>query len=170
MIDINKNILLYYADFLSLREECHPVTDTCKYFFVFGAPINSVFIAGNTPYYDENSPYIAQAKQELDLIYDKFGHEGVKSFIDKIGCVGAAGSVDAIRLLKVIHHYDSNKDTRKALNKYYKWKSEQKFYHIVTNEDGEKVVAPCTKYVAHAEHETPVYPGPNEGPELHESL
>jgi hypothetical protein len=55
------NAILYYADFLSLKQECKPVTDNCKYFFVNGAPINSAFIVDLEPEYDENNPYLIQA-------------------------------------------------------------------------------------------------------------
>jgi hypothetical protein len=45
MNDIELNAILYYADFLSLKAINQPVTDNCKYFFVYGVPINSAFIA-----------------------------------------------------------------------------------------------------------------------------
>ena len=36
MNDIELNAILYYADFLSLKDVSQPVTDNCKYFFVHG--------------------------------------------------------------------------------------------------------------------------------------
>ena len=44
MTHLELNAILYYADFLSLKERNHPVTDNCKYFFIHGYPINSAFI------------------------------------------------------------------------------------------------------------------------------
>jgi hypothetical protein len=44
MNNIELNAVLYYADFLSLKAINQPVTDNCKYFFIHGAPINSLFI------------------------------------------------------------------------------------------------------------------------------
>lgn len=53
MNDIELNALLYYADYLSLRDTSIPVTDTCNYFFVYGAPVNSTFLLDMMPEYDE---------------------------------------------------------------------------------------------------------------------
>lgn len=57
MNNIERNAILYYADFLSLKAVSHPVTDTCKYFFIHGAPINAAFILDLEPLYDEENPY-----------------------------------------------------------------------------------------------------------------
>lgn len=53
--NIELNAVLYYADFLSLEHEGIPVTDTCKYFFIYGTPINSACVVNNMPIYDENN-------------------------------------------------------------------------------------------------------------------
>lgn len=52
MTHLELNAILYYADFLSLKECGHPVTDNCKYFFIHGYPINSAFIVDLEPEYD----------------------------------------------------------------------------------------------------------------------
>lgn len=45
MLDIIElNAILYYADYLSLKEESKAVTDNCKYYFIYGSPINSAYI------------------------------------------------------------------------------------------------------------------------------
>lgn len=62
MSTVELNCILYYADFLSLKHECKPVTDNCKYFFVFGVPKNAAFIVGCEPVYDTENPYFIQAK------------------------------------------------------------------------------------------------------------
>ena len=57
MNDIELNAVLYYADYLSLKAINEPVTDNCKYFFIHGAPINSLFILNLEPVYDKNNEY-----------------------------------------------------------------------------------------------------------------
>jgi len=65
MTHIELNAVLYYADFLSLKHECHPVTDNCKYFFIHGCPVNSAFIVDLEPEYDVDNPYFIRAIQEF---------------------------------------------------------------------------------------------------------
>lgn len=112
MNDIELNVILYYADFLSLKATNTPVTDNCKYFFVHGVPMNSLFILNMEPLYDEENEYFKQAKVEYEIIRDKFGDEGVESFIDDICSIKACGSVNAEQMLKCIHHYSSKKERR----------------------------------------------------------
>ena len=57
MNQIELNAILYYADFLSLKHVNHPVTDNCKYFYIHGVPMNSLFILNLTPEYDENNEF-----------------------------------------------------------------------------------------------------------------
>lgn len=64
MTHVELNAILYYADFLSLKAESKPVTDNCKYFFIHGYPINSLFIVDSEPEYDRENPYLIQAYQE----------------------------------------------------------------------------------------------------------
>jgi len=110
--NIELNAILYYADFLSLKAVQHPVTDNCKYFFIHGVPINSLYILNLEPVYDENDEYFKQAKVEYEAIRDKFGEDGVESFIEDICSIRACGSVNAERMLQCIHQY-SNKKERK---------------------------------------------------------
>lgn len=41
---IELNIILYYADYLSLVETSTTVTDNCKYYVVYGTPMNAAYI------------------------------------------------------------------------------------------------------------------------------
>ena len=109
MNDIELNAILYYADFLSLKDVSQPVTDNCKYFFVHGVPVNSLYIIDLEPVYDKNNQYFQQAKDEYEMIKNKFGEEGVESFIEDVCSIRACGSVDAERMLKCIHQYSSKK-------------------------------------------------------------
>ena len=109
MNNIELNAVLYYADFLSLKSVGHPVTDNCKYFFIHGVPINSAFILNLEPVYDENNEYFKQSYAEYTIIRDKFGDDGVESFIDDICSIKACGSVDAERMLKCIHQFSNKK-------------------------------------------------------------
>ena len=151
MNNIELNAILYYADFLSLKDISQPVTDNCKYFFIHGAPINSLFIIDLQPVYDEENKYIQQAMQEYQLIRNKFGEEGVESFIDDVCCIKACGMVDAERMLRCIHQYSTKKQRKEAFGVYYKWKEDQLYTHKTINEKGEDEQTECTKYVYHHE-------------------
>ena len=151
MNQIELNAILYYADFLSLKATNHPVTDNCKYFFIHGAPINSAFILDLEPLYDEENQYFQQAKAEYLTIRNKFGEEGVESFIDDICSIKACGSVNAERMLQCIHQFSNKRDRKYAFNAYYEWKDNQVYTHITINEDGDPQERQCTKYVYHVE-------------------
>lgn len=112
MNNIELSAVLYYADFLSLKSTGHPVTDNCKYFFIYGVPMNSLFILDLQPVYNEEDPYFQQALVEYNIIKDKFGEDGVESFIDDICCIKACGSVNAEQMLKCIHQYSSKKERK----------------------------------------------------------
>lgn len=151
MTKIELNAILYYADFLSLQSESHPVTDNCKYFFIHGYPMNSAFIIDLEPEYDPESPYIAQAVAEYQAIQDKYDDEAAMSFIDEICCLKACGSVNAEQMLKCIHQYSTKYERKQAFNAYKKWKKEQFYSHITLNENGDPQQTPCTRYVKHFE-------------------
>lgn len=151
MNQIELNAVLYYADFLSLKSTCQPVTDNCKYFYIHGCPINSLFILDLEPVYDESNPYFKQATTEYQLIRDKFGDDGVESFIDDVCNIRACGSVDAERMLQCIHQFSNKHDRKKAFNAYYSWKNSQTYTHTTINEDGNTEEKPCTSYIYHVE-------------------
>lgn len=151
MNDIELNAILYYADFLSLKATCQPVTDNCKYFFIHGTPVNSLYILDEEPIYDEENAYFQQAKDEYEKIKNKFGEDGVESFIDDICVIRACGSVDAERMLKCIHQYSTKKERKQALNLYYNWRKSQTYSHITINDDGDPLEQECSPYVYHAE-------------------
>lgn len=153
-IDLNNielNAVLYYADFLSLQNKSIPVTDTCKYFFIYNTPINAAFIADNKPIYDENNEYFRQSATEYCMLRDKFGTDGVMSFINNISCIGTAGAVDGERMLRCIHQYSQKNERYEALTKYKKHVKQTKYSHIIKGEDGKSKRVYCTKYVAHDE-------------------
>ncbi len=151
MNNIELNAVLYYADFLSLKAINQPLTDNCKYFFIHGAPINSLFILDLQPEYDEENTYFKQAQVEYQLIKDKFGEDGIESFIDDICCIKSCGTVDADRMLKCIHQYSNKKQRRYAFDQYYNWKNNQRYTHFTINEKGEPIEKECTSYVYHVE-------------------
>lgn len=151
MNNIELNAVLYYADYLSLKATSKPVTDNCKYFFIHGAPINSLFILNLEPIYDENNEYFIQSKTEYEIIRDKFGDEGVESFIDDICCIKACGTVDAKLMLKRIHQYSNKIERKQAMRAYENWKNSQKYTHFTINEKGEAIELECSSYVYHVE-------------------
>ena len=151
MNDIELNALLFYADFLSLKATSQPVTDNCKYFYIHGMPINSACILDMEPIYDPDNPYFQQALAEYTIIRDKYGDEGLETFIDDICCIRACGCVDAERMLKCIHQYSTKRERKEAFNLYNNWKKDQIYSHITINENGDPQRTECTKYVYHAE-------------------
>lgn len=151
MNHIELNAILFYSDFLSLKATSQPVTDNCKYFYVHGFPINSAFILDLQPEYDEQNRYFRQAMVEYELIKEKYGDDGIESFIDDICSIRACGCVDAERMLKCIHQYSTKKERKEAFSIYYNWKNSQMYTHITINEDGDPQEKECSKYVYHAE-------------------
>ena len=151
MTQIELNAILYYADFLSLKNESHPVTDNCKYFFIHGCPINSAYIVNLEPEYDQENQYIIQAVQEFQAIQDKYDDEAAMSFIDDICSIKACGSVDAEQMLKCIHQYSTKYEKRQAFNQYNNWLKQQRYTHITFNEHGDPQETECSRYFKHAE-------------------
>lgn len=103
MNDIELDAILFYADYMSLKDTCTPVTDNCKYFYIHGTPINAAHIVNLEPEYDETNPYFIQAMTEFVVIRDKYDDEGLKSFVDDICAIRACGSVNAEQMLTRIH-------------------------------------------------------------------
>jgi len=101
--NIELNAILYYADFLSLKDISIPVTDNCKYFYIHGTPINSCFILDLEPVYDEDNKYFQQSLREYTLLRDKFGEEGVMSFVENLANLSARGCVSGDQMLMAIH-------------------------------------------------------------------
>lgn len=149
--NIEYNAILYYADFLSIKDRYIPITDTCKYFFIHDTPINAAYIAGVEPEFDKSSPYYLQAMAEYLTLRDKFGEDGASSFIEKIANLGVAGCVDAIYMLKCCLFYENRSTRRAAWRKYYLWRNNQKYYHTIKNDDGDPERRECTKYIKHYE-------------------
>lgn len=54
---VELSAILYYADFIKLREESKTVTDNCKYYFIYNSPINSAYLVNSQPFYDEHDKY-----------------------------------------------------------------------------------------------------------------
>lgn len=145
------NSILFLADFLSLKQEYTPVTDNCKYYFIFSSPINSSYIAGSSPNYDKNNKYVAQAVKEYELLVNKFGEEYAASYIDDICWVKARGTVDAKQMLQYITYYSSKQQKKAAYIAYNTWKKNQKYTHKTINDDGNIEERECTRYVYNSE-------------------
>lgn len=139
MTMIELNAILYYADFLSMKETSTPVTDTCKYFFIHGTPMNSCYIAGTEPMYDPENQYFKQSKEEFEQIKSKFGESGAMSFVEDICSLKSCGAVSGERMLRCIHQYNGKKEFEIALAKYEKWRKDLIFQHIIKDEDGRKI-------------------------------
>lgn len=143
--------ILFYADYLSLQATSQPVTDNCKYFYIHGVPFNSCFILDLEPVYDENNKFFIQSKTEYDIIKNKFGDDGLQSFIDDICCIRSCGSVDAYRMLKRIHQYSNKQERKQAIQTYNNWKESQIYKINAINEEGKPIERKCTSYIYHVE-------------------
>lgn len=150
MNEFELSAILFYSDFLSLQETSTSVTDTCKYFYIYDTPINACFIAGVQPEYDINNQYFQKAYRTYIAIKDRFGDDGIRSFLDNICNLKVTGSVSGTQMLKYIHRFDTKKDRVKAYNVYKKSKQNQTYKHIINGEYGLEE-AECTKYVAHSQ-------------------
>lgn len=151
MNTIELNAILYYADYLSLRAICKPVTDNCKYYFVHDTPINSAYIVDLEPFYDSTNQFYKQAKLEYEELKNKFGEAGVMSFLENISELKYCGTVGAKQMLKCIHRYSTTIDRKKAFSRYYRWLDKQKYIQFVEDEDGVEQEQECSRYVAHIE-------------------
>ena len=49
---------------------------------------------------------------EYNIIKDKYGEDGIESFIDDICSIRACGCVDATRMLNCIHQYSSKHEKK----------------------------------------------------------
>lgn len=148
---IELNAVLYYADVLSLIDTNTTVTDNCKYFFVFGVPMNASFIVDSKPFYNPENEYFQQSCTEYNILKEKYGDEGVLSFINNICNISVCGCVDAIRMLKCIHQYDESYEKKAALNHYYRWKKGLSYKLKTINEDGNQEEIDCSEYIARLE-------------------
>lgn len=155
VIDIEQlyfdSYVLFYADYLSLRETYTPITDNCKYYYIMGMPINCTKMVNSEPVYDVQNQYYVQAYQELTQIRNKVGLQALATFIRDLCNVFALGCINGEQMLKCILCYDSSKLRRKAINKYKQHMKDIQYNHIVKNDDGENISEPCTKYVYHVD-------------------
>ena len=137
-----ESYVLFYADYLSLRDTYTPITDNCKYYYILGMPVNVTKIVGKEPVYDKESEYYVQAYQEivgkepvydkeseyyvqayqeLDQIRNKVGIEALSTFVRDLCNVFALGCINGEQMLKCILCYDSSKLRKRAINKYKKY-------------------------------------------------
>lgn len=155
VIDIEQlyfdSYVLFYADYLSLRETYTPITDNCKYYYIMGMPINCTKIVNSEPVYDVQNKYYVQAYQELTQIRNKVGLQALATFIRDLCNVFALGCINGEQVLKCILCYDSSKVRKKAINKYKQHMKDIQYNHIVKNDDGENISEPCSKYVYHVD-------------------
>ena len=155
VIDIEQlyfdSYVLFYADYLSLRETYTPVTDNCKYYYIMGMPINCTKMVNSEPVYDVQNKYYIQAYQELTQIRNKVGLQALATFIRDLCNVFALGCINGEQMLKCILCYDSSKLRKKAINKYKQHMKDIQYDHIIKNDDGENISEPCSKYVYHVD-------------------
>lgn len=146
---MNLNAVLFYADYLSLHDLYTPITDTCKYYIIFGMPINAAYIQGSGPIYNKESKYFKQSVDELQKIYKKTGPEGVISFLQNICNVFALGNIDGIKMLNCMFYYENKKIKNISRSTYTKYMKSIRYKHVV-EEDGVETAISNTKYVEHA--------------------
>lgn len=155
---IEQNIILYYADFLSLKKTSTHVTDNCKYYYIYNSPVNLAYLVNSKPFYDEANPYYQQAYIEYTMLKNKVDQDGVLSFVEKICNLAAMGCVDAELMLKQIHQFSNKVERNAAFKDYYKWINTQHYTHLITNNEGDLERQECTRYIAHYEQDTKADP------------
>lgn len=146
---MNLDVILYYANFLSLKERNIPVTDPCKFFFINDLPTSISTIVGTRMFFDPKDEYIEKSMQELDQIRNKYGISGVLSYIDNICYLKACGAVDAELMLNYSLKWASPSTKKKALTEYNQYLQNQHYYITIVDEDGNRKQTECTKYVAY---------------------
>lgn len=150
MTDLQKNLILYLADFFSMQEQNIPVTDTCKYFFINRAPLNIQYIATGNIDIDFDNPYVKNSILTLKMLNNNLTEKDAISFVTNLCEIQASGIVDGYRMLQFIYQYDE-KMKKKALRTYRKHTKNQTFTHKVKDDDGEEIEVECSKYIAHAD-------------------
>lgn len=155
---VELNSILYYADYIKLKEESRTVTDNCKYYFIYGTPMNSACIVGSKPFYDEQDKYYQQALEEYLMIKSKYGIDGIQNYLSQICNLAALGCINAKQMLNCIHQYSNKVDRKEAFKRYDRWINNQVYTHVVTDEKGDPRRIECTRYVAHAEIGTNTQP------------
>lgn len=141
-----------------MRNNSRTVTDNCKYYCIYNAPINLAFLQGSKPFYDETDKYYIQSTQELQLLFNTVSFDAVKDFVNQICNLKAMGNVDAELMLKQIHQFSSKTERNTAFDDYHRWINSQYYTHLEQNEQGELERKPCTRYVAHSECRTKADP------------
>lgn len=94
---------MFYADFLAMKYRNTPVTDNCKYFFIYGTPVHIAYIIKQQPNYDVEDQYYTESYNIYNKLYQEFGEDGVLSFLEDICNLKACGTVNALTMLK--YHY-----------------------------------------------------------------
>lgn len=151
MNQFEMSAILYYADFLSLQYSNKPCTESCKYFFVHGVPMNVAYIVDQEPVYDVDDQWFQKSLEEYSMLKHKFGDDGAISFLKNLCNLGSAGSVNATQMMKYIHRYDEKQERDKAFRLFKLNRSKKKYTHLTRNDDGDITQKECSKYVAHAE-------------------
>ena len=151
MGQLEMSAILYYADFLSLQYQDKPCTESCKYFFVHGVPMNIAYLINQEPVYDVDNQWFQKSLKEYSMLKHKFGDDGAISFLKNICNLGVAGSVNATQMMKYIHRYDEKSERDKAFMRFKQNRSKKIYTHITRNDDGEITQEQCSKYVAHSE-------------------
>lgn len=145
---VSLNAVLYYADYLSLYHTYTPITDTCKYFIIYGTPVNAAYLGGNSPVYDEDNIYYKQALDELRKVQQKTGRSGLITFLQNICNVFARGCVNGEQMLDCILYYKTKREKRDAKAKYNEYMN-NRLYELKQIVDGESQTTTCNKYVKH---------------------
>lgn len=146
-----ENYVLFYADYLSLRDSYVPITDTCKYYFLMECPINAAFMVDLTPVYDTTNKYYVQSYNELKIIFDKIGYNGLSEFVQDLCNLKTLGVVGGDTMLKCILMYDDKKTRKRALTKYRDYMKSICYDQQVVNDLGDVITQKCSKYVYHVE-------------------
>jgi hypothetical protein len=110
------------------------------------------------PFYSIEDEYYIQAFDEITMMYDKVGLDGVKSFVDNICNLKVMGCIDAKLMLKQVHQFSSSIERNTAFKDYQRWLNTQHYSHLQLNDKGDLERVECTRYIAHENYNTEFEP------------
>lgn len=114
--------------------------------------MNSAYIVGLQPFYNEENPYFQQAYMEYTTLKNSLDDDAICSFIEDICNLKALGCIGAEDMLKCIHKFSNKSERKYAFKRYERWKKSQTYTHITINDNGDTEEKQCSKYVAHYEY------------------
>lgn len=152
-----ESAILFYADFLAMKYRNTPVTDNCKYFFIYGVPVHIAYIVKQTPHYNIEDQYYIESYDTYTKLDQEFGEEGALSFLEDICNLKSCGTVNALTMLKYHYQFNTKRQRNQAYKKYFEWLKNKQYYILDFDENGNEIKVNCTKYIYHIDYERQIH-------------